>query len=52
MKVLKTKESLTKLIESKSKEMTDLSKEIEGLKFELSTLEKLDLKDKLSKRLI
>lgn len=52
MKVLKTKESLTRLIESKSKEMTDLSKEIEDLKHELSTLEKLDLKDKLSKRLI
>lgn len=50
MKVLKTKESLTKLIESKSKEMTNLSKEIEDLKHELSTLEKLDLKDKLSKR--
>lgn len=52
MKVLKTKDSLKNLIESKSKEMTDLSKEIEGLKLELSTLEKLDLKDKLSKRLI
>ena len=52
MKTLKTKESLTKLIESKSKEMTDLSKEIEDLKHELSTLEKLDLKDKLSKRII
>ena len=50
MKVLKTKESLTKLIESKSKKMTDLSKEIEDLKHELSTLEKLDIQDKLSKR--
>ena len=52
MKVLKTKESLTRLIESKSKEMTDLSRELEDLKRELSTLEKLDLKDRLSKRLI
>ena len=52
MKVLKTKDSLKKLIESKSKEMTDLSKEIDDLKHELSTVEKLDLKDKLSKRLI
>ena len=50
MKTLKTKESLSRLIESKSKEMTDLSKEIEDLKYELSTLEKLDIRDKLSKR--
>lgn len=50
MRVLKTKESLTKLIESKSKKMTDLSKEIEDLKHDLSTLEKLDIQDKLSKR--
>ena len=50
MKTLKTKESLSRLIESKSKEMTDLSKEIEDLKYELSTIEKLDIQDKLSKR--
>ena len=52
MKTLKTKESLSRLIESKSKEMTDLSKEIEDLKHELSALEKLDIKDKLSRRLV
>lgn len=49
---MRSKATLNKLIESKSKEMTDLAKEIEDLKYELSTLEKLDFKDKLSKRLI
>lgn len=49
---MRSKATLNKLIESKSKEMTDLSKEIEDLKYELSTLEKLDIQDKLSKRLI
>ena len=49
---MRSKATLNKLIESKSKEMTDLSKEIEDLKYELSTLEKLDIRDKLSKRLI
>lgn len=49
---MRSKSTLNKLIESKSKEMTDLAKEIEDLKYELSTLEKLDFKDKLSKRLI
>ena len=49
---MRSKATLNKLIESKSKEMTDLAKEIEDLRYELSTLEKLDFKDKLSKRLI
>ena len=49
---MRSKATLNKLIESKSKEMTDLSKEIEDLKYELSTIEKLDIQDKLSKRLI
>ena len=49
---MRSKATLNKLIESKSKEMTDLSKEIEDLKHELSILEKLDIQDKLSKRLI
>lgn len=47
---MRSKATLNKLIESKSKEMTDLSKEIEDLKYELSTIEKLDIQDKLSKR--
>lgn len=37
---MRSKATLNKLIESKSKEMTDLSKEIEDLKYELSTIEK------------
>lgn len=49
---MRSKDALNNLIESKSKEMTDLAKEIEDLKHELSTLEKLDIQDKLSKRLI
>lgn len=49
---MRSKATLNKLIESKSKEMTDLAKEIEDLKHELSILEKLDIQDKLSKRLI
>lgn len=49
---MRSKATLNNLIESKSKEMTDLAKEIEDLKHELSTIEKLDFKDKLSKRLI
>lgn len=49
---MRSKAALNKLIESKSKEMTDLAKEIEDLKHELSILEKLDIQDKLSKRLI
>ena len=47
---MRSKAALNKLIESKSKEMTDLAKEIEDLKYELSTLEKLDIQDKLFKR--
>lgn len=47
---MRSKATLNKLIESKSKEMTDLSKEIEDLKYELSTIEKLGIQDKLSKR--
>lgn len=49
---MRSKATLNKRIESKSKEMTDLAKEIEDLKHELSILEKLDIQDKLSKRLI
>lgn len=52
MKVLKTKDSLKKLISSKTQELSSLEQELADLKHELSTLEKLDLKDKLSKRLI
>lgn len=52
MKVLKTKDSLKKLISSKTQELSSLEQELADLKQELSTLEKLDLKDKLSKRLI
>ena len=47
---MRSKAALNNLIESKSKEMTDLAKEIEDLKYELSTLEKLDMQDKLFKR--
>ena len=49
---MRSKATLIKRIESKSEEMTDLAKEIEDLKHELSILEKLDIQDKLSKRLI
>lgn len=49
---MRSKATLNKRIESKSKEMTDLAEEIEDLKHELSILEKLDIQDKLSKRLI
>lgn len=49
---MRSKATLNKRIESKSKEMTDLAKEIEDLKHELSILEKLDIQDKLFKRLI
>ena len=52
MKVLKTKESLARLIDSKTKEMLELEKEIETLKQEQSRLKSLDVKDKLSKRLV
>lgn len=47
---MRSKDTLNHLIESKSKEMTDLAKEIEDLKYELSTFEKLDMQDKLFKR--
>ena len=52
MKVLKTKDSLKKLIGSKTQELSSLEQELADLKNELSTLEKLDLKDRLSKRVI
>ena len=52
MKVLKTKDSLKKLIASKTQELSSLEQELADLKNELSTLEKLDLKDRLSKRVI
>lgn len=52
MKVLKTKDSLKKLIASKTQELSSLEQELADLKHELSTLEKLDLKDRLSKRII
>ncbi len=49
---MRSEAALNKLIESKSQEMTDLAKEIDDLKHELSILEKLDIKDRLSKRII
>lgn len=52
MKVLKTKDYLARLIDSKTKEMLELEKEIEALKQEQSSLKSLDAKDKLSKRLV